>query len=257
MDVCIIMGETMQTGNTQQTKIVTVEDSAALADLTAKYFISYAKRAIEKRGAFHVAISGGSTPVHFYERLSNASVHSKVDWEKVHIFWVDERCVPPSSEASNFGLATHTFLLDIPIPGQNIHRVTGELENYAEAVDEYEQIIRSVFNIKQGQIPEFDLIILGMGADGHIGSILPNTYALFDTDDLVSAVYRMNGDYNRITLTVPVIKEAHRLIVLVSGQSKAQIMSDVFRTEPDPVRYPVHALWPVLHKVRWLTDRSG
>jgi 6-phosphogluconolactonase len=245
----------MEVNSVQGSKIVTVSDSGALADLTVKYFATYAQRAIRERGAFHVAISGGSTPVRFFERLSNASVYSKIQWDKVHIFWVDERCVPPSSEASNFGLATHTFLLDIPIPGENIHRVTGELQNYADAVDEYEQIIRSVFKIAEGQVPEFDLIILGMGADGHIGSILPNTYALFDTDDLVSAVYRMNGDYNRITLTVPVMKEARRILILVSGENKADIMADVLGTEPDPVRYPVHALWPVLHKVRWLVDR--
>ncbi len=247
----------MEANSIQQSKITTASDSETLADLTVKYFINCAQRAIEKRGVFHVAISGGSTPVRFYERLSDASVHSKIEWEKVHIFWVDERCVPPSSGASNFGLATDTFLLDIPIPGENIHRVTGELQNYADAVDEYEQIIRSVFKITKGQVPEFDLVILGMGSDGHIGSILPNTYALFDTDDLVSAVYRMNGDYNRITLTVPVMKEARRILILVSGENKTQIVSDVFRTEPDPVRYPVHALWPVLHKVRWLIDRPA
>lgn len=247
----------MEVNRVERSKIVTVSDSGALADLTVEYFIRYAQRAIEQRGVFYVAISGGSTPVRFFERLSNVSVHSKIQWKKVHIFWVDERCVPPSSEASNFGLATHTFLLDIPIPGENIHRVTGELENYADAIDEYEKIIRAVFKITKGQVPEFDLVILGMGSDGHIGSILPNTYALFETDDLVSAVYRMNGDYNRITLTLPVMKKARRILILVSGENKAQIMSDVFRTEPDPVRYPVHALWPVLHKVRWLIDRSA
>jgi 6-phosphogluconolactonase len=219
----------MEVNSVKRSKIMTVSDSGALADLTVKCFVSYAQRAIKERGVFCVAISGGSTPVRFYERMSNASVYSKIEWDKVHIFWVDERCVPPSSEASNFGLATHTFLLDI----------------------------RSVFKIAKGQVPEFDLVILGMGSDGHIGSILPNTYALFDTDDLVSAVYRMNGDYNRITLTVPVMKEARRILILVSGENKAQIMADVFRTEPDPVRYPVHALWPVLHKVRWLIDRPA
>lgn len=247
----------METSSVQGSKIVTVSDTAELADLTVKYFVAYANRAIEKEGVFRVAISGGSTPVRFYERLSNKAVFSKVPWEKVHIFWVDERCVPPSSEASNFGLATHTFLLDIPIPAENIHRVSGELENYADAVNEYEKIIRSVFHIEKGQLPQFDLILLGMGPDGHIGSILPNTYTLFETDDLVSTVYRMNGDYNRITLTVPVMKEAHRIIILVSGEGKAKIMGDIFREEPDPVRYPVHALWPVLHKVRWLIDRAA
>lgn len=247
----------METKSKRQPQILTVADAEALADLTLKYFINYANRAIEKQGVFRVALSGGSTPVRFYERLSNASIHSKIQWDKVHIFWVDERCVPPSSEASNFGLATHTFLLDIPIPGENIHRVTGETENYADAVAEYEQIIRSVFNLSEGQIPVFDLIILGMGSDGHIGSVLPNTYALFDTNDLVSAVYRMNGDYNRITLTVPVMREARRILILVSGKNKAPIVREVFKTEPDPVKYPVHALWPVLHKIRWLIDEPA
>ncbi|MHC4290778.1 MAG: 6-phosphogluconolactonase [Planctomycetota bacterium] len=247
----------METESKRRSQIVTAADPEALADLTLKYFVNYAKKAIEERGVFYVAISGGSTPVRFYERLSNASVRSKVQWDKVHVFWVDERCVPPSSEASNFGLATHTFLLDVPIPGENIHRVTGESQNYADAVSEYEQVIRSVFMITEGQLPVFDLIILGMGPDGHIGSVLPNTYALFDTDDLVSAVYRMNGDYNRITLTVPVMREAERILILVSGKDKAKIVGDVFRTEPDPVRYPVHALWPVLGKIRWLIDEPA
>ncbi len=247
----------MEANSIQQAKITKAVDSNALADMTVKYFLASARQAIEKRDVFCVAISGGSTPVQFYERLSNPSVYSKVPWEKVHLFWVDERCVPPSSEASNFGLATHTFLVDIPIPGENIHRVTGELQNYEDAVNEYEAVIRSVFKISKGQIPEFDLTILGMGADGHIGSILPNTYALFETNSIVSAVYRMNGDYNRITLTIPVIKKSRRILILVSGENKAQIMSDVFHTEPDPVQYPVHALWPVLHKVRWLVDQPA
>ncbi|MEN8126547.1 MAG: 6-phosphogluconolactonase [Planctomycetota bacterium] len=247
----------METESKRQMQIQRTADPETLADLTLKYFVTYAKRAIDSRGVFRVAISGGSTPIRFYERLSNPAVRSKIQWDKVHIFWVDERCVPPSSEASNFGLATHTFLLDIPIPEENIHRVTGEAPNYADAVSEYEQTIRSVFMISEGELPIFDLIVLGMGADGHIGSVLPNTYALFDTEDLVSAVYRMNGDYNRITLTVPVMKESRRILILVSGENKAKIVGDVFQTEPDPVRYPVHALWPVLHKVRWLIDEPA
>jgi 6-phosphogluconolactonase len=173
------------------------------------------------------------------------------------LFWVDERCVPPSSEASNFGLATHTFLLDVPIPGQNIHRVEGESDNYEHAVATYENVIRSVFNIVPGQVPAFDLIVLGMGSDGHIASILPNTFAQFDTEDLVRAVYKMDGDYNRITLTVPVLLAARRLAVLISGENKAQIVRDVFNSEPDPVRYPVHMLWPVLNKVIWFIDEPA
>ena len=247
----------METDSKQQPKILKAAGAEALADLALKYFVRYANQAIQKRGVFRVAISGGSTPVRFYERLAKVSNRSKIQWDKVHIFWVDERCVPPSSDASNFGLATHTFLLDVPIPGENIHRVAGEAEVYADAVTEYENVIRSVFNLSKGQMPVFDLIVLGMGSDGHIGSVLPNTYVQFETDDLVSAVYRMNGDYNRITLTVPVMKKAERILILVSGKNKAKIVADVFHSEPDPVRYPVHALWPVLDKIRWLIDESA
>jgi 6-phosphogluconolactonase len=243
----------MEIKSEHKPRIIKSENPGTLADLSLKYFVSYAKRALEKQGIFRVAISGGSTPVRFYERLSTV----KIPWENIHIFWVDERCVPPSSEASNFGLATHTFLLDVPIPGENIHRVTGESDNYEEAVSEYDQIIRKVFQLSEGQLPKFDLIILGMGEDGHIGSILPNTYALFDTEGLVSAVYRMNGDYNRITLTIPVMKEAQRILILVSGKNKAKIVKDVFQTEPDPVQYPVHSLWPVMDKIRWLIDEDA
>jgi len=243
----------METNGMQKPRIMTSENTGVMADLTLKYFVEHAGRAIKQQGVFRVAISGGSSPVRFFEKLPEV----KLEWEKIHIFWVDERCVPPSSEASNFGLATHTFLLDVPIPGENIHRVTGEAEDYSEAVAEYERIIRSVFNLSHRQLPKFDLIILGMGADGHIGSILPNTYAQFDTDDLVSAVYRMNGDYNRITLTVPVMKESERILILVSGKNKSQIVKEVFHTEPDPVKYPVHSLWPVMHKIRWLIDQDA
>lgn len=241
----------------QQIHIAKPADGEELAEMTLKYFVNQAKRAIADRGVFYVAISGGSTPIRFYEKLSSVSMRLKIEWDKVHIFWVDERCVPPDSHASNFNLATHTFLLDVPIPSENVHRVVGESENYAEAVSDYERTIRSIFKLPSGQLPQFDMILLGMGEDGHIGSILPNSYAQFDTNDIVSTVYRMDGDYNRITLTIPVIKEAHRIVILVSGQNKARIVKEVFKTEPDPVKYPVHALWPVMNKIRWLIDKSA
>lgn len=237
--------------------ILKVADEEELAAKTASLFVRAAKDAIEKYGVFRAAISGGSTPRGFFQKLSQPETHSQIPWEFVHLFWVDERCVPPSSEASNFGLATHTFLLDVPIPGQNVHRVEGESDDYEQAVMRYENIIRSVFNILPGQFPQFDMIILGMGSDGHIASILPNTFAQFDTEELVRVVYRMDGDYNRITLTVPVLRAASRLLVLVSGANKAEIVHEVFNSEPDPVRFPVHTLWPVLNKVVWLMDEAA
>ena len=237
--------------------IVRVKNSQQLATRALEEFLQIARHSIDTKGVFNIAISGGHTPGLFYELLSEEPSYSQLDWQKVHLFWVDERCVHPSAEASNFGLAAHTFLLDIPIPGENVHRVTGEEVDYAKAASQYERTILDVFKLKSGQVPVFDLILLGMGADGHIGSLLPNTYALFDTEDLVSAVYKMDGDFSRITLTVPVLKQADRLIVLISGQAKAEIVREVFVSEPDEVKYPVHSLWPILDKITWIMDEHA
>lgn len=240
--------------DTMKPNIIKAPDSETLAREALRQFVEAAQQAIQSKGTFYVAISGGHTPAAFYELLSEESAYSQIDWEKVHLFWVDERCVQPSAEASNFGLAVHTFLLDVPIPGENIHRVSGESSNYEAAAKEYEQVILHVFGLRPGQLPEFDLVILGMGADGHIGSLLPNSTALFDTKDLVCTVYRMDRDFSRITLTVPVIKQAARIVILVSGQSKASIVRKVLQSEPDEVKYPVHFLWPVMDKITWLID---
>ena len=149
------------------------------------------------------------------------------------------------------------FLLDVPVPGENIHRVTGESNDYAAAAKEYEQIILKVFGIRPGQLPQFDLVMLGMGDDGHIGSLMPNTHALFDTKSLVCTVYRMDRDFSRITLTMPVIKQASRIVIMISGHAKAEIVRNVFQSETDEVKYPVHFLWPVMSKITWLIDQKA
>ncbi|MHC4551203.1 MAG: 6-phosphogluconolactonase [Planctomycetota bacterium] len=237
-------------------KIVKVDDNNQLALRALELFIQSARDAIDQRGVFYVAISGGSTPSVFYELLSEESSYSQIDWEKVHLFWVDERCVHPSADASNFGMAVHTFLLDVPIPDENVHRVTGEETDYAKAAKEYAQTILDVFGLTEGNLPEFDLIMLGMGADAHIASLMSNSYALFDRDDLVSAVYLLDG-FSRITLTVPVLKHARQLVVLISGQAKAEIVREVFEAEPDVVKYPVHSLWSILDRVTWIMDQQA
>lgn len=241
----------------EKIKIIKVADEEELASQTVSVFVDSAKKSIKEFGVFRTAISGGSTPRLFFEKLSLPKNHTQMDWEGVHLFWVDERCVPPSSEASNFGMASHTFLLDVPIPLENVHRVEGEANDYEQAAKQYEHVIRSVFGLQPGQFPEFELIILGMGSDGHIASILPNTFAQFDTKELVRPVYLLDGDYNRITLTVPVLRAAAKIVILISGSNKADIVREVFSSEPDPVRFPVHTLWPVLHKVTWLMDESA
>ena len=238
-------------------RVGTPED---LAGAAFKAFIDRAGKAIADKGSFNVAISGGHSPERFFELLGEPPSVKALSWDKTHIFWVDERCVPPEAKDSNYGLAAHTFLDKVSIPADNVHRMSGEGDNYDKTVKDYEQTIREVFNVSPGQIPQFDLIVLGMGADGHIGSLFPTSFALYDTDDLVSAVYLMddeNNKYNRITLTHPVICAAEHLVILVSGAEKAEILRDVLQSELDEIKYPVHTLWPILSKVTWIVDSQA
>lgn len=233
--------------------IVKLTDSEQLAKRARNEFVDLAEKAIQKTNRFTVAISGGHTPERFYQLLENC----ELEWSKIHIFWADERAVFPDDQASNYRLAAETFLNSVPIPEANVHRMYGEAEDLEQAARDYERTLRNVFGLKEGQFPNFDLVVLGMGADGHIGSIKPDTYALFDTEDLVSTVFQMEDDYSRITLTLPVLRAAKRIMVLVSGQEKASIVCKIFHGTPDPVRYPVHALWPVLGKILWLIDEQA
>ena len=244
-------------GKTSPPQII-VEDSPGLfARRGATLFTHIALDSVSRRGEFLVAISGGSSPRPVHRLLIKQPSIDAFPWGQTHFFWVDERCVMPDADMSNFGLAVHTFLLDVPIPDGNIHRVSGENTNYEAAAKDYEQVILKVFGLRQGQIPQFDLIILGMGADGHIASLMPNSNALFETQNLVRAVYQMDGDLSRITLTVPVIKQAAKIVVLISGRSKADIVHQVFQSEPDEVKYPVHFLWPIMDKIVWLMDHEA
>ncbi|MCF7955669.1 MAG: 6-phosphogluconolactonase [Phycisphaerae bacterium] len=235
--------------------MVNAAEDIALAALEG--FVEACEKAIAEKGVFQVAISGGHTPELFFKFLGDTETGRSIKWDKVQIFWVDERCVEPYAEASNYAMAAHAFLDKVNIPLENVHRVSGEAKDYSVAVAEYEETIRKVFDLAEGEFPSFDLMILGMGDDGHIGSLFPNSNAHFDTQDIVTAVYLMSGDFNRITLTHPVICEAKQLFVLVSGEKKAVILKEVLEAEPDEVRYPIHSLWPILDKVKWIIDNDA
>ena len=237
--------------------IVRVGSSDAVAGSALENFIIKCGEAIAERGVFYVAVSGGSTPGKFFELLGNSEEAKSVDWGKVHVFWVDERCVPPDHEESNYRLAAELFLDKVDIPSANVHRVEAEDKEYGRAVNDYESTIRGVFKVGEGEVPQFDLIFLGMGDDGHIASLFPNSYAFLETDDLVSTVYFMGEKIDRITLTHPVICAAKNLVVLVSGHGKSEIVREVLLGEPDAVKYPAHMLWPVLEKVTWIVDEAA
>ena len=237
--------------------IEVVRDPDVLAQRSAEIFVADARKAIGAKNVFRVAVSGGHTPEDFFKLLGEMPQANSLPWDNIHLFWVDERIVDADSPWSNYKLAADTFLAKVPIPQENIHRIPTEYGDFKTAAGRYEEIIRKVFDLERGQLPEFDLIVLGVGSDGHTGSLFPGSYAAFDTEDLACAVYVLDDDPNRITLTPPVLSAASHLIVLVSGEEKAEILKKILTTEPDEVRYPIHALWPVLEKITWLVDAAA
>ena len=247
----------MEIAAKRKPNIEIASDPETLAQRSVELFVAEAQKAIKAKDAFYVAISGGNTPKRFFELLGEVPLARSLPWDKIQLFWVDERYVQPDSQWSNYKLAADTFLDKVEIPQGNVHRIPTEYDDFKAAASCYEQTIREVFGLDENQTPEFDLIILGMGADGHTGSLFPNSYAPFDTEDLACVVYVMGEDLNRITLTHPVLRAASSLVVLVSGREKADILKEVLTSEPDDVRYPIHALWPILDRIIWLVDKEA
>jgi 6-phosphogluconolactonase len=242
--------------NSKHIKIVQAENLQQLSQKTLELFVDSVSQTLKKQNVFHLAISGGKTPADFYRLLGTDKQSLNLPWNRIELFWVDERCVGPDSPDSNFKLAADTFLNAVHIPKQNIHRIIGEYYDYSQTVQEYTETLQRVFKIEEWEIPAFDLMILGMGPDGHIGSLLPDSYD-FDRNTLVSEVYNKAGGYNRITLTHPVICNSQKILVLVSGSEKAEIVKTAFTTKPNETKYPVHTLWPFLKKVVWLIDNDA
>jgi len=232
-------------------------DAENLARRAVGLFVSAARDAIAARGVFSVALSGGSTPKRFFELLAEAPEALALPWPKVKAFWVDERYVPPDSPFSNYRLAANAFLSKVGIPQDNVYRIPTEHEDIKVAVRRYEQTIRAAFGLEAGQMPQFDLVVLGMGTDGHTGSLFPNSYAPFNAEGLACAVYALGETLSRVTLTHPVLRAARCLVVLVSGAEKADTLRAVLTSEPDEVKYPIHVLWPVLDRITWLVDQDA
>ena len=247
----------MKTTINYKPNIEIVSDPESLAQRSVELFVTDVQKAIKAKDVCYVAISGGNTPKRFFELLGEGSKATSLPWDKIQLFWVDERYVRPDSKWSNYKLAADTFLARVAIPESNIHRIPTDYDDFKAAAGRYEETIRGVFGVEVGQIPQFDLIVLGMGVEGHTGSLFPNSYATFDTEDLACVVYVLDEKLNRITLTHPVLCAASHLVVLVCGKEKADILKKVLTSEPDEVRYPIHALWPVLDKVTWLVDSAA
>ncbi len=227
---------------------------AALNRVAAAEFKSAAESAIADRGAFRVALSGGNTPRSVYALLAQ-EYKTALDWGKIHIFFGDERHVPPDHPDSNFRMANETLLSQVLIPPGNIHRIRAELDPESAASD-YEAQLRAEFKLKGGELPRFDLVLLGLGDDGHTASLFPGTAALRESARLVIAnqVARLNTF--RITLTYPVLNNAAEDLFMVSGKGKAEIAASVLRKSGAP-EFPAQRVQPANGRLLWLLDQDA
>lgn len=231
------------------------EDQRGLARAAADYAISCYNAAVDNHGYFAVALSGGSTPRALFELLAVPQNAQHIGWSKVHVFWGDERTVPPDHPDSNYHMAKEALLDHVALPASNVHRMPGEVEP-AQAAAEYEQILRSFFATRAGKV-RFDLILLGMGDDGHTASLFPHTAALDETERLVAANYAPKLDTWRITLTAPAINSAAHIAFLVSGAGKADMLRRVLQGPRQPHELPSQMIQPVDGELVWLLDKAA
>lgn len=226
-----------------------------LAQAAARVFVGSAQDAVRARGRFLVALTGGATPAPVYRLLADdRALRDAVPWPDVHVFWGDERHVPPTHPDSNFRMAHDALVGRVPIPPHQVHRVAAEEPDAGRAAVLYEHTLRSVFGLGEGDWPSFDLLLLGMGEDGHTASIFPDSPALDEPTRLVVAPFVEKLGAFRITLTPPVLVRAAATVVLVAGAAKAPTLRRVLGEPFAPDRYPIQCLRASTGTVTWLVD---
>ena len=239
-------------------KIQIIADLEALSRVAAETIIEHISDCLRSRDICTIALSGGSTPKRLYSLLANeAALRDQIPWERIHLFWGDERHVPPGHPDSNYLMAYNTLLSQVPLPLTNIHRVRSEDADAEKAAADYELGIRTFFKIQAGEMPRFDFVLLGMGADGHTASLFPGTSALKETKRLVLANWVEKFQTFRLTLTAPVLNSAACILFLVAGKDKADAVKAVLEGKFQPDRYPAQLIQPSGGELIWLLDRSA
>jgi len=234
-------------------------DPESLSRRAVQYFVEKIQKAAAARGRARVAISGGSTPKAAFALMADPSQpwRSRMPWDKLDLWWVDERCVPPNDADSNFRMTSEALLSRVPLKPEQIHRMEGELEPEAAAA-RYESELRNGFRLEGAETPRFDVVQLGMGPDGHTASLFPHTDALNEMGRLAVANHVPTAkDTWRITLTWPVINRGADVFFLISGADKAQILKEVFTGPRDAERLPSQLIAPAGGILTLLLDRGA
>jgi 6-phosphogluconolactonase len=230
----------------------TSPDPAAAAEACAHHVISVLEEALAGQESATFAISGGSTPRLLFEKLAR----SKFNWDRVHLFWVDERCVPPADPASNFKLAEDSLIRPGHIPQRHVHRILGEITPKTAAA-RYAAEIREFFGLEEGELPHFDLVHRGMGPDAHSASLFPGSPLIDDREGIAGAVFVAKFNQWRVTLLPGALLAAKHTVFLVAGEDKAEAVRAVFKEPYDPAKYPAQIASHHGRGVTWFLDAKA
>jgi 6-phosphogluconolactonase len=233
-----------------------VPDPPALFQAAANEFASRAIASVKTAGRFTVALAGGSTPKSFYSLLASND-RDRLPWDKMFFFWGDERHVPPEHPESNYRMAFDALLSKVPVPAGNVFRIPAENPDANRAAEAYEQTLRDFFHPPAGTFPRFDLILLGMGPDGHAASLFPESKAVHERSRLVVANWVEKFRTDRLTLTLPVLNQASTVMFVVSGQDKAAALKEVLEGSQPPDLYPSKLVRPTNGHLIWLVDQGA
>jgi len=236
-------------------EIIILDDANALSVRAAEEIVYVAGEAICINGQFTLCLTGGATPVDIYSMMATR-FNLSVDWKEVQFFWGDERCVPPDNEASNFGLANRSMLSKLALSPAQIHRIRGEDPPVAAAAAYEEELVR-FFSLGDGEFPRFDLVLLGLGDDGHCASLFPGSPLIFEQRRMVATVEIEAPQRRRVTLTPPVLNNAARIMFIVAGEKKAEAVKNALEGPNAPSRFPAQIINPTEGAVTWLLDRSA
>jgi 6-phosphogluconolactonase len=233
-------------------------DGAAIARRAAQEFVQAAASAVREKGSFNVTLAGGSTPKALYSLLvDDPTLRSQVPWDKMHLFFGDERHVPPDHPDSNFRMATEAMISKAPLKREQVTRIKGEYPDAEQAALEYEKALREYFKLKDGEYPRFDLVLAGMGNEGHTLSLFPGTKALHAEGRVVVRNWVGKLYTERITLTAPAACNAAQVIFMVTGADKALALKAVLEGPFEPEQLPAQLLQPKNGKLLWLVDAAA
>jgi 6-phosphogluconolactonase len=233
-------------------------DPAEVAREAANEFVRLAAIAVEERGQCAVALAGGSTPRSLYSLLADdESLRRQTPWDKLHFFWGDERHVPPDHKDSNYRMAYEAMLTKVPVPSVNVHRIRSEEPDAHKAAEAYQQELQSFFQLEPGRLPRFDLVLLGMGPDGHTASLFPGTTALDEVERWVAATWVEKFSTYRITLTLPLLNNTANVIFLVCGSEKTEVLRTVLTADNGVAQFPAQLVRPLDGRLLWLLDQAA